>query len=543
MTTKHSASLTASDESAQRLTIDPPAEVTASASSRQITGMVLPWRKPGRTSRGKVRVDSADAIKLPKDLSRVKLLHGHRHEGGKAVGHLIEATPRDDGLHMRFQLGTGEPATAALTAAAEHIDDGLSVELTDVKIAGNGRLTASRLDAVALVAVPAFDDARVAEVTASACTCNHGDDQDDADEDGEDEKTPPAEDSGDDETPDDETDEEDTMPKNKAQRRLSTVNASAPNSIGPNSGTAAAAAPALTASSVAELLHAARGRDQLDDSLSAALVDITHTDMLDSEQPGWLGELWDGRTYQRTMTELVTGKALTAFKMTGFRVVEKPGVDWWDGDKTEIPSFPMSVEPEDFTALKIAGGNDIAREWVDFGWTEMIAAYWRAMADSYAMLTDGFIAESITDAAVSIGDAPDVLRAAVRGATHIANSTNAPASYVLLNPADAESILDITAHNEPAYLDAFGGLAQPGAWRTSPLVDQGKVIVGQKSAIEFYELPGSPLRVNAVDIARGGYDYAMFGYCAQFLRDERGVVSVDIDGDGSGGDGNGGVEG
>lgn len=536
MTTKHSASLTASDESAQRLTIDPPAEVTASASSRQIAGMVLPWRTPGRTSRGKVRVDSADAIKLPKDLSRVKLLHGHRHEGGKAVGHLIEATPLDEGLHMRFQLGTGDPATAALTAAAENIDDGLSVELTDVKIAGSGRLTASRLDAVALVAVPAFDDARVAEVTASACTCNHGDDQDDDqdDEDGEDEQTPPAEDDADDDqTPDDETDEEDTMPKNKSQRRLSTVNASAPNSIGPKGGTTAA--PALTASTVAEVLSAARRGDQLDDTLSAALEDITHTDMLDSEQPSWLGEIWDGRSYERSVTDLVTPKTLTAFRMTGFRVTDKPGVDWWDGDKEDIPSFPMAVEPVEFKAKKIAGGNDIAREWVDFGWTEMIAAYWRGMADSYAMLTDGYIAKQIADAAASIGSAKDVLRAAVRGATHIANSTNAPASYVLLNPSDAESILDITAQNEPAYLDAFGPLAAPGSWRTSPLVDEGKVIVGQKSAIEYYELAGSPLRVNAVDIARGGYDYAMFGYCAAFLRDERGLVSVDIDGGSSGG--------
>lgn len=512
---QHCTSLTASTD-ADTLTIDSPAEVTASAESRQIAGMVLPWKKAGRTSRGKVRADGPDAVRLPQDLSRVKLLHGHRHEGGHAVGHLIEATPKDDGLHMRFQLGTGTRADDALAAAAEHIDDGLSVELTDVKIAG-GRLTASRLDAVALVSVPAFDDARVAEVTASACpTCEH----EHPDSEDEDQEDNPAD------TVDEDTDEDEDDTEMNTKKRGKLQAGRAPGSIGAQISKTAAAD--LTASTVAQVFAAARAGEQLDDELSAALVDITHTEMLDAEQPGWLGHIWDGRSYQRTMDELVTHKPLTSFKMTGFRVVTKPGVDWWDGDKTAIPSFPMSVEPDEFVAKKIAGGNDIAREWVDFNMTDLIAAYWQAMADSYSMITDQSNAAFIAASAASIGSAPDVLRAAVRGALHISNTTNAPATYVMMHPDDAETILDITEHDQPAYLDAFDGIAKPGAWKTSPLVTKGKVIVGQKSAIEFYELAGSPLRVNAIDIARGGYDYAMFGYCANFLRDERGVVSVDI---------------
>lgn len=555
MTTEQDNRLTASADADRdaRLTVAAPAEATASSASRTIAGLALTWGEPGRTSRGKVIVRDADAIRLPADLTRVKLLHGHRHEGGRAVGHLTASTPTEDGLLMSFQLGTGDAADAALTAAAEHVDDGLSVELVDVKIRG-GDLVAGSLQAVALVPVPAFTGARVASVTASDShtldaadddtvapdlgpgDADDGEDQDDADNTagaalvdagaalgraGRALASPTVDASAQDNPQ--LTEQEQHMPKN-----LQNLNASAavPNSIGAGSSTRNL--DTLTASTVAEVLAAARRGDQMGDELSAALVDITHTPMLDAAQPGWLGRVWDGRTYDRTMIDLVTTRPLTAFKMAGFRIVDSPGVDDWAGDKAEIPSFPMSTEAVDVTATKIAGGNDIAREWVDFNHTEMIAAYWQAMADSYALHTDQMIATDIVAAASSAGTATDAIRAAATGAATIETATNGPANYVIMHPTTRLGLLDMTRFDEPAFLSTFGNLADPSNWRSSPLVPEDQVIVGQSSALAFYELPGSPIRVNAVDIARGGYDYAMFGYAATFLRDSRGIVSVTI---------------
>ena len=40
----------------------------------------------------------------------------------------------------------------------------------------------------------------------------------------------------------------------------------------------------------------------------------------------------------------------------------------------------------------------------------------------------------------------------------------------------------------------------------------GQVLVGAREAATVLELPGSPIRVNAIDIAKGGLDEAIFGY-------------------------------
>lgn len=541
--------LTASADLAEAtLTADPTAEVTASAESRTITGLVLPWRTPGRTSRGQVRVDNPDAIAIPAQGHRVKLLHGHRNEGGRAVGHLVAHRATDAGLEMTFQLGSGAHADAALASAAEHIDDGLSVEMVGVQTA-RGVLTAGRLDAVALVPVPAFDDARVGLVTAAADDeadpeadpedAPDDDDEDDTEDQADDEAADTAESV--DTPPDTDTTDNSKDPDMTASHRSGRLDESArvPASLG--TGTPAATGT-LTASarSVAEILGTARTGGTLDDEMTAALVDITHTPMLDAVQPGWLGRVWGEQPYEREYTAYVTARALTSFKMTGWRVTERPGVDWWDGDKTEIPSFPMAVEPVDFTAKKIAGGNDIAREWVDFGQDDLIAEYWRSMAESYAILTDEYIPAQIVAAANALPEAPNLITAVVRAGRFLKNARQR-ASYVLMNPADEERLLDITNDNVPAWLDRFGAIARPESWNSHELVPEGSVIVGDPSAMEFYELAGSPIRANAVNIAQGGYDYALFGYAECFHRNPRGIVSVPVT-DFAGTPGDGGTE-
>ena len=45
-------------------------------------------------------------------------------------------------------------------------------------------------------------------------------------------------------------------------------------------------------------------------------------------------------------------------------------------------------------------------------------------------------------------------------------------------------------------------------------------------AATFYELSGSPLRVEAEHIAKGGRDAALFGYTAKLLNRKEGLVKV-----------------
>ena len=74
-----------------------------------------------------------------------------------------------------------------------------------------------------------------------------------------------------------------------------------------------------------------------------------------------------------------------------------------------------------------------------------------------------------------------------------------------------------------------GQRVQPGAFLRSPLVPAGKVIMGARPAISFYELGGgSPIRVEALDVAKGGIDSAVFGYVGTLVNRPGGIISVPL---------------
>ena len=68
----------------------------------------------------------------------------------------------------------------------------------------------------------------------------------------------------------------------------------------------------------------------------------------------------------------------------------------------------------------------------------------------------------------------------------------------------------------PKFLDIIPG-TDPTKWEASSLVPAGTMVLGSKPAATHYELPGSPLRVEAEHIAKGGRDAALFGYTAKML--------------------------
>lgn len=53
--------------------------------------------------------------------------------------------------------------------------------------------------------------------------------------------------------------------------------------------------------------------------------------------------------------------------------------------------------------------------------------------------------------------------------------------------------------------------------------------MGTKAAATHYELSGSPLRVEAEHIAKGGRDAALFGYTANMLNRPEGLQLVSFD--------------
>lgn len=464
----------------------------ASATERKISGCILPFGDAGNTTAGELVFANADAITVPSDISRVKLLDGHAAPDGTCVpvGVMTHCEARKEGLFAEFTIGSGPAGDKVLASAREHIVDSFSIEAKGIIREGGGRnVRRSVLTGVAMVPFPAFSNARVERVTAQDASQK-------------------------------EEKKEETTTQAGTMRGLVTPTGGAKT----ESRTKAALADAIQI-----LADAAVGR-RTRDSVYAELVDITQTGMLVGIQPEWVGELWDGVPYEREIVNLLTNAELKGPKAVGYRWKLKPTMAKWEGDKKPIHSSRAELEQVTVDAEYWSGGNDIDRRFWDFGQTELLAAYWAGMVESYAMETDKdtgawLATEAAKQPAIT---APNLLRAATRGALQVRKNVRCPASFVLASLDDIDSLQDFTRMEMPEYMD-LTPVSNPSTWTPSEFVEKGTMIVGCKQAATFYELGGgAPVRVEAENIAQGGRDIAGFGYTACILNRPGGLVKVTI---------------
>ena len=465
--------------------------------SRIISGLALPYGVPGNTSGGKVSVEPG-AIKIPHDLKRVKLLRDHDRSAPVGYVESIEDTP--EGLQIKFKVGTTADGTTALTEASEGIRDGLSVELSAVKRSPDGsKIVEAVLDAVALVSVPAFSDARVSSVIAQ--------DTPDA--------VAPA------------TQKEEAMSDNiieAAADKTDVVEAPAPLRA---PSAFVAPKPSLSFSQATEILQAVRNGERSEE-ITAALADITRSANPWVSPEGFVGELWGGVGYQREIVPLLNHGELSHWKIAGWRWKVSPKVASYAGDKTDVPSNAPTTETVSVEASRLAGAHDIDRKFIDFNDVAFLDSYFRAMAESYAFESDKACAQFIVSSATAVV-APagsNLLKQVAHGANAIRANARTRATFVLVNPTDMISLLDISASEVPAFLATLG--ISPENFIASEFVTAGTVIVGAKPAATFYELSGSPIRVEAVSIANGGHDAGVFGYTAALLHKPGGIVKVTV---------------
>ena len=499
------------------------------ATRRTITGLVLPFNRPGHTSAGPVSV-AAGAVALPDDITRVKLLRDHSTQPGfTPVGYATAAVVDADGIRMTFKVAATPDGDVALTDVTEHVRDALSVELVDTRV-NNGTLTAGTLTAVALVPVPAFTDARVETVIASASPITIGTDMSDTTtpttpvvDDVEDTTTPPT-------TPPPVTDDvEDNTEKDTDMTVEDTTTPAAPAAVTAArrpSGLTVAQRPDLSFSQAVETIAAMRS-GVANPSMTAALADITRAANPAISAPAWLGKLWDGREYTREIIPTMTNKPLTKLKAVGWRWVERPEIEDYTGDKAPIPTNEVSTEAVELTAQRMAVGHDIDRAYFDFNEVEFLTEFFKARVDDWALKSDTKAAEFLVASAATgttIAAEPDLLHAAARARLTVKTQTRTEPSAYLVNPESLFGLFAITQLDNPAYLDLLG--VQPDKFIATDLVPAGEVIAYAKAAVTWYELPGSPIRVDAERIDHGGRDSGIFAYWATMLNNQRGVVSV-----------------
>lgn len=510
------------------------------AEDRTLRGRLVPYNRPGYTNLGRVVVQRG-GIDVPDDVSTLFASLDHL-DGRDSVAEFTGIDDRDDGLWAEWTVPPTHGGDRLLAEYTAGTRTGISVELEPVQIRDG--IATGRLIGCAFPEQPAFPEARlVAELAPDTPVDTPVDGDPDAPAAGGDDQ--PAED--------------DTEAPTEGDTMTTTPVATAPADLLTRATPQADTTPAATRLTAANALptdvyrllaeiSTAGGANRA--RLLAALTDIVPADILDRDQPAWIGELWSGRAYQRRLVPLLSRGELTGLKVKGWRWVTKPVMAKYAGNKTAIPSAAIATESYEEEAQRFAGGHDIDRKYVDFKDAAFFASYFQAMTESYAKLTDAFALEVMkTEAsALTPGSVPSGVpagwAAVVDAALEIVD-VGAP-SFAIVEKSIYRDMLFTGTDKFLEFLNASIGFEEGTLnssnfklipWAKSTTADEasttgldsGEILVGTRAAVTFRELGGgTPIRVSALDIANGGVDEGCFGYAHVDVHDSRGLRLVDL---------------
>lgn len=500
-----------------RLTLITPVPAVAADladDKRTITGLALPFGKVGRTSAGPVSV-AAGAITLPADLRRCKLFREHGRTS--PVGYALTATETAAGLTMSFRAAATPDGDTALLEASEGVRDALSVELDNVVMDKGGKVTKADLSAVALTSIPAFADARLVATDTDPGSVTGGPDPD-----------PDAADDDDDST-DDSTTEGQPVPNPSTPAAGAPVGAAMARRR--RGGLSLDAAMARVVAKVAGATDAS--------AINAALADITPAaDTSDGAfiRPQWIDELWTPVDTRRPYANSVTPGTLTGMKVYGWKWLTRPVVGPYAGNKTAVPSGPVTFGPAEASAVRHAGGWDVDNIFVYLGDASLLRAILDAATQDYAMKQEASISAAIqADATAAAAD--DF----VGGLSTIANTlatAGARPSFIGLAADIWADYLNLSASEAPWWLssstasslDLTAGTSAAQDLRVflDPNLPAQHMVGGDRRAVTFYQPRGNPFRVQAVNVPNGGVDIGVFGFSATLVNDSRGLVDVTV---------------
>ncbi|NRD25839.1 hypothetical protein [Frigoribacterium sp. VKM Ac-2836] len=502
--------------------------------ARTVRGLLLPWGEQSRLSASQTEPIAFDrgTVAVPSDVSIVTANRFHdRHD---PVGRATSIEDTEQGLVATFSI-------ARTTEGDEFLDqykDGsirkLSAELAGIvregargikaRLTGAGFVTEGAFASAALFAVAPEDDVELTEIERllermAVLEARLP-------------ETPePTE--AEDETPNPST--EPATPATEEETIVAEAQV-------PNTATAPEAVKEETsANGVFELVTRAKNGDSQAETMLAALADIKHTGTgaLASPgvlQPAWLGELWQGRTYQRKYTSLIKNGTISAIEEKGFVMdtaydLVKP----WAGNKTELPTGTGSTSLRSSTLQKWGFAVDVAREYFDLpGGQEVIEAFFRRVTESYARVTDewtlGRLSAAITGDNLQAPDTypaeyPDVFGMLIQGAEAIEDAGDAP-SFAILNQAAWDQYKYTPKDKLPEFVSFAFGIGRDAVADGHRVVrgnvgfsEAPAVLVGSSTAAHLNEVGGaSPVNIEALDVVRGGIDRATVGY-TQFMVD------------------------
>jgi len=501
--------------------------LVADRDARTVTGTLLPYGEVGRTNLGPLSAGPGVQVA---DVVRANV----GHDRNVPVGRLAAFEDTDAGITGTFAVSATPKGDELLAEVAAGDRDGLSVEIDDPQIV-DGVMTGGTLTWVGFVTEPAFASARLSAADAGNTDATVNDDGSVTVETPgatvtvtvtPTEEPPPEPDPAAAEDEPEEEEEPMTAPTTAAARP---------------------AVPQLRAAQgdkqaiaslhdfVSRWSQAKRANDV---RLLAALVDVTYSTVgVNVVQPQWIGELWSGSPYTRVIVPLISQDNLTSLTIESWRWVTKPVMAEYAGDKAPVPSAAIATEPVSDDAKRYAGAHDIDRAMVDFPNPAFLEGYYQAMTESYSRLTDTAALTALLAGATTVtpGTVPAGISGAAAGLVDAALAVveTAPPTFAIVAADVYRSLLLTPAEDVLGLLSQSLGLegGSLGGFQIVPRADMtpATILVGTRSAATFYELGGgAPIRVQALDITKGGVDAGVFGYAGTVIHDADGLAKVTV---------------
>jgi len=496
--------------------------------ARTVRGLLMPW---GEKSRKSVTSDplmfDRGALKVPADISALNANRNHdRHDPigrftavedtdrGLVAEFAISRNPEGDEFLEQYQTGklkklsaevrnivrTGLKATAVLTGAA-FVPEGAFASaglfaIDETPEERVERLKAELQEAEAAVAVTeAPSKASADEVTQPELPVQNKEDE--------------------------------VSPVNQVSPTLADANSA--NATAPTKNEMFALFNKFSRGEIGQEVVSAKLQEAGSTTALFALSDVKYSGtgsiQPDARAPQWLGELYAGRAYQQTVVPLFNHGDLTSRTVAGFRWGVKPAGGTFAGNKSNVPSNVPTTSQYNTTAKMWAGGHDHAIEFRLFNVPGYWESYFQAMTEDYARWVDQTVVltdvlagstsiEADNPAGLSIGSGMSAL---IDGAAAVIAGNDVP-TFAILAPDVWKLIAKTPSKDTLGYLSAALGLeeGQLANFRlvSSPLVPAGNILVGARAAVRVLELPGTPLRLQGYDFARGGVDTLLVGAAA-----------------------------
>jgi hypothetical protein len=499
-------------------------------STRRAKGVLVPFGVMSRGPAGNVPKPvkmTAEGIRVPRDPMVVGL--NDEHQRYVIIGRADVLEKREDHVYAEFAIADDDAADRWL---ADHPEGAyFSVELDEYRIVGD-EIT-GRIAGAAATDNPAFDG--------TIATFSLVGEPVEDDEETTDEAEAETEDESDEEPTEEE--EEDAVAAATAQGAT----------FGSSTGSKKSERRLTRGDVFQAVQRVASGQGTGDDlaltrtamaasAATFALEDITYNDTGDLVTylpKQWLGEVDDGTQYTPIFAELFGQQTLSSLAMTGWKWNAKPVGGTWTGNKTEIPSDPVTFTQVNENATRWANGNDIAREHRDFGTPGFFEAYDRLNREAFYRWLDETIVltEALAGATDLEADNPSGLSigagwsALIDGASAIVAAGLKPTGAVV-DLALWKSMLKTPSSDVLGYLSGAIGLEtgdlagfQIRPYNFSGGAD-GHILVVARSAADVYTLPGSPIRAEALNISLGGIDVGYFGYGGFLIKNALGIVDV-----------------